>query len=260
MNLHILRSLAVILVLSVAPGCSIKEERGDCPCRLFLDMTYVDVVDQSPVVLHVMSEDGFEYKAELNAENFNDTCVIDVPRKNLDVVLWSGGGGNLDEDGLKIPLGHDCPPVYIHASVVEADYEAVYETVRLRKNYCILNVSFVNPEDVKALKIRGEVAGFDVSGSPSYGEFSVSSIPDSTSGLVGRFYVPRQNGAPLYLDVIETDGFVKSFPLHVYLSEFGYRWDENDLNDINILLEYTPLGVIIRLQGWGEEMVIRVVI
>lgn len=252
--------LTVLLLLFGIIGCSVKEERDACPCRLFLDLTSVDILDSSPVLLYIMSDDGIEREMVLDNDNFQDTCMLTVPRKELDVVLWSGADGYLDRNGLAIPLGEDSPPVYIHSANLLAEGEAVYEVVTLQKNYCVLGVGFVEPDKVQGLALRGNVAGFDMLGRPADGEFCICTSVDSLSVLHNVFYVPRQVGNSLYLDVTESDGKVKTFPIHEYIAEFGYDWTEKDLNDLNMILEYTPVGVSITIRDWSQEIVIDVVI
>ena len=260
MRYPIFSILAAILYIYVISGCSVKEERDGCPCRLFLDMTSIDILDQSPLTLRVISDAGFEFSEVLESDNFCDTCVIDVPKSDLYVVVWSGTAEYLDESGVTIPLDCDCPPVYICSKKICAEGEAVYEQVNLKKNYCILSVEFAEPADVVGLVVRGEVAGFDRAGNPRPGDFRVSSMSDSISDVLSRFYIPRQKQTCLYLDVTESDGMVKTFPLHEYISELGYDWEANDLDDLNVILEYTPVGVSITIKGWEREIIINVVI
>ena len=151
------RVLAAALSLMVISGCSVKEERDACPCRLFLDLQSVDRIDQTPCLLRIISDDGFEYSSVIGGRDFQDTYIVDVPRAGLNVVVWSGAEGYMDEQGVLIPLGNGCPPVYVHSSRVDAAGESVCETVCLRKNYCILNVSVDSPGGVDGMMVRGEV-------------------------------------------------------------------------------------------------------
>ena len=251
--------LSAILPLLILVGCSVKEGRDGCPCRLFLDMTSVDKLEQSPFTIYILSDDGFEFSAVLDYENVQDTCIVDVPKTALYVVVWSGVHSYMDDGGLTIPLGQDCPPVYIYSAELDADGEAVYDVVSLKKNYCILNVSVEDPNEVESMVVRGGVAGFDVLGKPLYGEFSVLG---QMQGIVPSscFNIPRQDGSPLYLDVTENNGKVRTFPLHDYISEFGYDWSDPDLEDLNMILNYTPVGVTITIRSWDEELTIDVVI
>lgn len=254
------RVLAAVLSLMAIPGCSIKEERDECPCRLFLDLQSVDRIDQTPCLLRIISDDGFEYSTVIGGRDFQDTYIIDVPRTGLDVVVWSGADGYMDEQGISIPLGNGCPPVYVHSSRVDAAGESVCDTICLRKNYCILNVSIDSPAGVDGMMVRGEVDGYDRTGNPHNGEFRIYFQSDASNFASGRFNIPRQDDRSLYLDVFESDGMVKTFPLHEYISAFGYDWEERDLNDLNMHLNYTTAGVVVSVKVWDEEFVIDVVI
>jgi hypothetical protein len=197
------RVLSALLSLMVfSSGCSIKEERDVCPCRLFLDLQSLDKLDQTPFLLGVMSDDGFEYTTVIDCDDFQDTYVLDVPRTDLDIVVWSGGGDCMHQQGLTIPLGSGCPPVYIYSRRLAAYGEAVYDTVFLNKNYCILNVSVENTDDIRGMMIRGEVAGYDRIGNPDHGDFRIDSRTDSSAAGSYSFYLPRQDDARLYLDYI----------------------------------------------------------
>ena len=44
MRFKVYDMLTSALVLISCAGCSVKEDRGDCPCRLFLDFTEVDTM------------------------------------------------------------------------------------------------------------------------------------------------------------------------------------------------------------------------
>jgi hypothetical protein len=255
------RVLSALLSLMVfSSGCSIKEERDVCPCRLFLDLKSLDKLDQTPFLLGVMSDDGFEYTTVIDCDDFQDTYILDVPRTDLDIVVWSGGGDCMHQQGLTIPLGSGCPPVYIYSRRLAAYGEAVYDTVFLNKNYCILNVSVENPDDIRGMMIRGEVAGYDRIGNPDHGDFRIDFRKDSSTEESYSFYLPRQDDARLYLDVVEADGMVKTFPLHDYISAFGYDWKAQDLSDLNMHLNFTPAGVVVSVKVWDEEFVIDIVI
>lgn len=254
------RLLTVLVSISVMFGCSVKEERDVCPCRLFLDFTQIDMSFHSPLALYVTSDDEVVHKAVLDTTIAGDTCVVDVPRGDLQVVAWSGDAGLVYEGELVIPAGSECPPVYVHSSQLAADGEAVFETMLLRKNHCVLSVDFANPERVAALELRGHVGGFDRLGNPVEGDFYVCSNVDSIYVVPISFCLPRQIGHPLYLDVIDINGKMKTFPLHEYIRLVNYDWMERDLKDLSLLLNYTEAKVAIVVQGWDEEIVLDVVI
>ena len=59
---------------------------------------------------------------------------------------------------------------------------------------------------------------------------------------------------------MELDGVTRTFPLHDYMSEYGYESDGKDLCDLNMSLEYTPVGITLTIQGWDEEIVLNIAI
>ena len=255
-----MRKYNLLIFALLIVSCSVKEERGDCPCRLFLDLTSVDLVDFSPLSISVISDDGFEYNTDVRYDSYKDTCVVDVPRSDLNIVVWGGGYEYLSEEGLEIPYGCGCPPVYIHTNRLSATGEYVYDSISLKKNYCILSVEIDDYKQVDALAIRGNISGFQKFGEPRHGDFLVTAQPSARSGVLNNFYIPRQDGAELYLDVIEEGGSSKTFPLHDYIEEYGYDWTESDLDDLNLILEYTSSGIIVTICGWSGELVVDVVI
>ena len=252
--------LAAVMIVSVIAGCSVKEERGGCPCRLYLDMTNVDMHVMSPLSLYVASVDGLIHEAVLDSGYSGDIYEAYVTRGELDITGWSGAADYVSPDGLSIPLGYDCPPVYIHSSSARAEGESVRDTVHMRKNHCILNIRFMNAEVFSAMVVRGGVAGFDCRGYPKPGEFRVYCSVDSLEESSTQVCLPRQIGDPLYLDVADTDGKLKTFPLREYIAATGYDRSEPDLKDLNLTLNYTLTTLSLVVAGWDEEFVFDVVI
>ena len=252
--------LAAMVSMSVFAGCSVKEERGGCPCRLFLDMTAVDMQAMSPLSLFVSADGYLAHEAVLDAGKVPDIYEVYVSRTDLDVIGWSGGEDYITKDGLAIPLGYDCPPIFIHSSQVRAEGESVCDTVRMRKNHCAMNIRFMNAERFAAMTVRGGVAGFDSRGKPKPGEFKAYCKMDTLENSSAKVILPRQIGDSLHLDVEGFDGKVKTFPLHEYIAATGYDWSEPDLKDLDLNLNYTLTSVSLIVSGWDEEFTFNVVI
>ena len=252
--------LSVFILLAVMTGCTVKEERGACPCRLFLDLMHVDIAAMSPLSIFVASEERIEHEAFLNAADIPDVYEAFVPRTELKVMGWSGGDGYASDKGLNIPLGYDCPPVYIHSSMLHAEGESVRDTVVLRKNHCVMRIRFIDPEGFSAMTVRGAVSGFDMHGNPKPGDFRYYCQVEDGAPASTQVCLPRQTGDPLYLDVADMAGKVKTFPLREYIAAAGYDWSEPDLKDLSLTLNYTLTTVSLIVSGWDEEFVFDVVI
>lgn len=241
-------------------GCSVKEDRKDCPCRLFVDMTAVDMAVMSPLSLYVSSGGEQVYGSVLKSENSENPCVVEVPRGELVVSAWSGGDSLVSHEGMTIPIGSDCPRVYLHSSSMVADGDYVCDTVLLRKNHCVLTMFFSETEEPYALMIRGNVAGYDATGKPVKGVFQVPVSVDPTMAIPTQVCLPRQTGDELHLDVTDRSGNLRTFPLHEYIRQMGYDWTEPDLKDLKLTLNYTMTAVTLVIQGWNEEFVFDIVI
>ncbi len=241
-------------------GCSVKEERKDCPCRLFLDMTAVDMAVMSPLSLYVSSDGEQVCGTVLESDDSVSPYVVEVPRTELSVSVWSGGDDLVSHGGMTIPIGSDCPRVYLHSSSLVADGDYVCDTVLLRKNHCVLTMFFSETEEPYALMVRGNVAGYDASGKPVKGIFQVPVPVDTTMAVPAQVCLPRQTGDELNLDLTDRSGNLRTFPLHEYIRQMGYDWTEPDLKDLKLTLNYTLTAVSLIIQGWNEEFVFDIVI
>lgn len=252
--------MAGIVGLASICGCSVKEDRNGCPCRLFLDMTGVDMTVMSPLSLYVASDGEQVFETLLGREDSIKTLVMDVPRSELSVTAWGGGEDMVSEQGLKIPMGSDCPRVYMHSSSIVAEGDHVRDTVVMRKNHCVLTMLFSETEKPFSLVVRGSVAGYDASGDPVQGDFQVPVPVDTTQTVPAEVVLPRQTGGELYLDLADCSGNMRMFPLHEYIDVAGYDWTEPDLKDLKLTLDYTLTAVTLIIQGWDEEFVFDIVI
>ena len=114
MKIRSSKALSVIVGALLCAGCAVKEYRESCPCRLVLDFSEVDTSAVSSADLYVTVPDGYVLTDCVDSERFAMDYTAIVPRTVLQVNLMSGAGGLMAESGLSIPLGEDCPPVYMH--------------------------------------------------------------------------------------------------------------------------------------------------
>ncbi len=240
--------LAGLLGIVLCAGCSVKEDRGGCPCRLVLDFSKVDTASVRAADLMVRS-DGFVLDEKLHAGDFRDYLTFDVPRDRLEVWLSGGTEGLMTDAGLFIPSGEDCPPVYLHFSEVDAGGETVREEVLMKKNHCVMTINLNNSEsDPLGMTVIGNINGYMADGSPSYGEFHYD-VP--LEGSVGnKAVLPRQVDNSLVVEVCDGMGIVRRFPVGEYIYESGYDWNEPDLKDITLDIDIAVTEVRLVIEGW----------
>lgn len=239
-------------------GCSVKENREDCPCRLVLDFNEVDTASVKSIDVFVRTENELVLNEVIREEDFSEDYIAYVPRTRIRCCAWSGREDALTE-ALMIPYGEECPPVYIHSSMIDAIGESVTETVIMRKNFCrmTLNVRMTAQSPV-ALAVLGGVDGYDADGKPSPGDFMVRMHPEGEN--VFSVTLPRQLDDSLIMEADMGDEVLKEFPLGYYIAESGYDWNAPDLEDLTIDLEFAVTHISMVIQGWENEYKFDVVI
>ena len=247
------------VVMSVM-SCSVKEDRRDCPCRLVLDMGEVDTSVVKYAELVLTASDGFCRRDTLVAEDFNAGHMVEVPSGHVAVGVYYGALGCVDDKGrMGIDYGNECPYVYMHSSLVLAEGEVIEEKVRMRKNHCVVTLQVQSDAYFPfRMEAKGRVDGYDREGMPSEGDFMYAMYADDDG--VCQFALPRQTDPSLVLEVYDDTDIVRSFALGEYVEASGYDWDEEDLKDMTVSLDYALTRVVISVADWEEEYVFDVVI
>lgn len=253
------RLLVLTVCVLIFAGCSVKEDRTECPCRLRLDFSEVDPSVVKSADFHLSASGGFIFTGTIDPFLFSNEVVIDVPRTQIRVIAWCGAGVYASEGGLTIPYGEDCPPVYMHVSDVAASGESVREVVLMRKNHCRMRINVIGEDDeVVDLILRGNVNGYGSDGQPSKGKFVYKSAPDA-SGEISAV-LPRQVDNTLVLEIDDGTGLSKSFAIGEYIASSGYDWSAPDLHDIIIDIDFAITHVSLTIMGWDEEYKYEIVI
>lgn len=248
-------------VLFLVCGCSVKEDRELCPCRIVLDFSETDVSLSEPLDVRITDGKGFFFMDMVGADEFDREYVVEVPRGTVCIDIYSAAEGFLQEmAGLVIPPGKDCPPVYACSMVLRTvGREEVREIVRMRKNYCRMEV-YVEDEGgfPYGLRVVGSVDGYEAAGKPSTGLFSYM-MPTRDDGVF-VVNLPRQKDSSLVLEVDDGAGVLKTFALGEYVVASGYDWTAADLDDITVGIDYAATHLSLTIDGWDKEYIFEVVI
>ena len=250
--------LPALAVLVMGAGC-IKEDRSECPCRLFLDFTDVDTSSIASADILMTSEEGFEFVDVVESGYFAD-YMIKVPSHQISLQVLAGAGHCLSSDmSVVIPYGEECPKLFRHESVINADSEVVKERIRLRKNHCVLTIQVEAGEDYPfKLTVKGRVDGYGSNLKPTVGDFSCRAVPDDSGQCV--VVIPRQLDSSLALEVDDGTGSVKTFAVGESIVAGGYDWEAEDLDDVTVTLDYSLTEIALEIIEWTEESVHEVII
>ena len=262
--MRLMKIYVLLSALGIVAGaaCSIKEDRSDCPCRLMLDMSSVRVGSGDSLELTIYSDTSCVCRQKLDSASLREDFVIDVPRRALRLMALCGGEGMTGRDGLVIPLGRSCPRVYTHVSEIDAACEMACDTLKMKKNHCVVSIGFKYGQETEAeLAVYGNVCGYDGYGLPLVGEFAAAAVrPQGEEKGLRQVVLPRQCGGELVLRVTGVDGNPRNFRLSDYISAVGYDWTAPDLEDIKITIDMVHTTVSLSVSGWDEEFFFDVVI
>ena len=251
--------LPVAVIIIVAAGCSVKEDRSGCPCCLMFDFSGVDTEMSPSVHLNVMSADGFLFKdvADASVQDYR----ISVPKTRLQVNVYDGDEGLFSgTGGLEIPEGGQCPPLYLHSEQSDADREYLVCRPVLHKNFCtvVITLKYEGESLPFYMRVSGNVCGYDHAGAPLPGNFSF--VPEIGPDGVCTVRVPRQADGSLRLEMVEDGNVLREFALGEFIIGSGYDWTAPDLEDVDVKIDYSKADVTFDVDGWEQEFQFEVII
>lgn len=245
----LIRMLAVSLI---AGSCSIKEDRSLCPCRLFLDFSYVDTIAITEVTVSATASDDFRASAELKATEFMPEYLMEVPRAEVKLSVYSGlGDAVLSQRGVMIPVGSQCPELYAFIQCVDADCETTRTEVDMHKEHCVMSVVLNKNDDLEyGLCVKSNVCGYDADGNPVAGDFSYSPVREKDGSYI--VVLPRQTDSDMMLEIDDGTDVVKSFAIGQYIAAGGYDWMSEDLEDVHVQIDWARTSITLTVKGWDS--------
>ena len=259
-DMCVYRTFFLSLCLLLLVGC-VKENREECPCRLIVDLSDVDPNRIGSVDLRLTDARGLLFRGCRESESYDKDDVILVPRDNLFLNVCYADHDMMTEEGLHIPEGDDCPPVYMYSSLISTKgKEYMRKSVNLVKNHCVMTIYLEGeqPDSPFKIFIKGNVCGYDSTGYPLEGLFSCS--PRLISDSVFDLILPRQIDSSLILEINDGTEVFKTFALGEYVRACGYDWTEANLKDITVRIDYAISQVVIAVKGWDEVYEFDIVI
>lgn len=265
-----MRRIAIITLLSVLPftGCTVKEDRQNCPCYLQVDLkdAYDGIEGKSGDVLVSIYCPETVYRSSVLISNYPDYLEIPVPKGEIMIsVLSEPERQEMQDKSLLISEGNQADSVYAYCTNILAEGEFIYDRITLHKQYSTVFLKLsgppvppdgeVSPVNLD-LKIIGYTDGLHTNGlKPHEGTFSIY-LPAKTPEEVQTFRIPRQADKSLKMELYErsTGKLVDTIPLGEYIDATGYSWTAIDLQDIYIELDYAMAEVRVSINEWEDGM------
>lgn len=238
------------LLFCLVPGCTVKEDRDSCPWVLVLDLSAVD--DEAYSKLYANVYGPSDAGAVLDSP-FDDECVLYLERGMNEEMVTSI---ETDDGEVEIGYGSDCPELWHWYKSREFYGETIRDTVTLHKLYCCLTLKVVSAladeEYPFALVVTGNVCGYLMDGTPTQGDFYVIRNPSSQGWC--SLNLPRQTDSSLRLDLMSESESVRSFAIGEYISESGYEWDAEDLEDITMEIDFAKTVIRLSTDRWTKVL------
>jgi hypothetical protein len=271
-------------------SCSVKEDRKDCPCHLVLDFSNapegisdtLTVLIKSEGYLHLDTvflkplPGGTYYDIDYDLSKGGDPVItpmktsgpptniyeVDVPKKDLQLFIITGGMIGLLPFAATIPEGCDCPDTYLMSKMLDTRCDELKLPVELHKSYCKLTIHYRNETSKRySLKVLSPVSGFLYDGSPSVLPSAVFDFEMKVKGDGDcSVRLPRQMDASLMLNVNYKQKVLRSFALGEFIEESGYDWTKEDLEDLDVTIDYTATSVSFTVGKWTKTFNYELVI
>lgn len=262
--------LRAALVVCVLGGCSVKEDRLECPAWVCFE-AYGGTVpdgDWSTMRLFAFRDGACVLDREYPLSDFlSGNLVVSVypgPVHFAGVLGWPAG--QVTDGVLRIPEGEQCSEAwgFDEPYVVKVDDEMRF-TESLRALYANVFIRVVGRgEDYPwDLVMEGTVDGYTLASlEPHRGPFSVSPVQEGVEDFVVR--VPRQVDGSLELALYGREmstkagegGKVYALPVGEIVGEGGYDWGADVLPDIHITVDFASLTVLIRVEDWIRVLIL----
>ena len=254
------RWVYIALLVAFTGGCSIKENREDCPCRLVLDFSEIDTVLVKSLNVLATCNGKTVFSDHVSANDFAEEYVREVPHGDVRLNVWCVGEERIDDRlGVVIPYGCECPVLYMKSFVADTRGEVCRENVLLHKNFCRLTVLLEGVEEPPySLTFKGNVDGYRLDGRPSEGDFSCVAYPGEEGSLQAG--LPRQLDASLVLELDDGTSVQKTFALGEYIVNSGYDWTAEELEDLTVTLDFQITYVKITVAGWEKEYFYNIIL
>lgn len=252
--------VAVIMAFILLCSCSVKEDRADCPVVLGLDFSLVNWerlrdAGLAEISLRVQAGD-YGVEQRIGPEQGRGVLEMTVPKSCVEVSVVGEDSGLFSfSEGLEIPLGEECPPLFWHRSVIEEMTKDSSVFVYLHKDYAEISFELKIKSDLqwdKALRVRSNVSGYLQDKSLRAGDFIFE--PEQTKPACFSVKLPRQSGPEMTLDILENGIAVRSFALGEFLIESGYDWSAPVLEDIVVEVDYTGTEVGFKINQWTKVL------
>jgi len=242
-----------LALLAATLSCTVKEDRGPCPC--FLQVTFTD--PEASGAVEMLGWNGSAlFRDRIRIEDCRPQWVRPVEKCVLVLSACKGIGKAVPEQHrVTIPVNSQADSLYAYHGEVDATGEIARAEVSFRKQFATVFLDIRKPAEVVRtcrFFVEGNTSGFDLLDfSPVPGPFRFIPEPAEGENIV-TFRVPRQTDDSLQVTVHPEGGPAVRFPLGEYIGRLGYSWKTEELQDIYVAIDLVRGLVDLRVSDWEQ--------
>lgn len=253
------RLILPVLLCAAMASCTVKEDRGPCPCILDIFLgNSGEIAGKVALSGWSVSTDRL-FLDKIEPGQYSGPYSKKVQKGFLHVSAYCGSDAmTLRGDKLVIPEGKHCDPVWAYrGAIIDATGETAEDHVVLHKQHAVIHVKVELPEQMGGevvLRAKGRSNGFDISTlEPCHGDFNCFATLDREKHHL--ICVPRQHDDSLELEVFLDGVLSRTVKAGELIANSGYSWKDEDLEDIYLSLSlFTPGMASIGVSGWDTEV------
>ena len=253
---------AYLAILAAGTACSVKEDRGPCPCHLQVSFTDPDAAGEAELLGW---RDDRVFRDRIRIEDARPAWTKPVPKGMLTISACTGIRKAFAEGHqMRIPQGSEADSLYAWFGEVDATGDLAYARVTFRKQFATVFLDIrKSAEVVRSCRflVEGNACGFDLLNfSPVEGRFrcevapsvSSSTATGNSDGTIVTFRVPRQGDAGLTVTITPEGSAPARFPLGEYIERIGYNWKTEELQDIYVSIDLSRGLIDVRVEDWED--------
>lgn len=252
----------ICLLLCFLTGCSIKEDRVDCPSQLIVDCSGFQKVSDSVAVL-CWNKDSLVFSIHLGEDGGNWVVTQSVPREKLTVSVVGGIEHSLiKDDFIYAPARSQFDSLYCNSAEIECSSEENVLNVVPHRQFSRVLITSLNNCPYSFL-VRSNTSGIylrDFSSCELAGAFAYEFTPVYQG--IWQVNIPRHSfeNNSLYLCALIDNEIKVTLPLSKILRDNHYDWEAQELADIIVDFNYTEQNAWFTMEHWSEGNTLDVIL
>ncbi|MDO5442102.1 MAG: hypothetical protein Q4G10_00360 [Bacteroidia bacterium] len=258
--MDIIKSLSAVYLVFSLCSCSIKEDRGPCPCHLNVNIKECSAYTDRIMLSAWRDGNANLFTDKIKLKDYPEVYTRKVEKGPLYVCAFSGYGDMVIKNNtLIIPEGEECPEVMaFRGDMLDASGESADETVILHKQFA--KVFFITDDLTESIgdiifRAVGTANGFDISAmKPCKGSFNAIAVRDMDG--IRSLRVPRQVDDDLKLEIYVDGVLYGNVDIGEEIRLSGYSWEDKDLCDIYLTVSlFSSYDISVNVKKWDTESV-----